>query len=165
MIFAKGTLEPGIMGSTVGPALKTALGAGWESIGVDYSNSMAGIQCIGMPGGYIAKGVTEKLNERCPKTNIILAGYSQGAMVVRFAAAWANPATKQQIKGLLLYGDPFNGATVKGIPQTKIKTLCNDSDGVCKGQLSIGAGHLSYTANGAVGQGATWAKKMVAGGA
>lgn len=116
-----------------------------------------------MPGGYLAKGVINELNTRCPKTNIVVGGYSQGAMVARVGTAWANESAKKMIKGLVLYGDPFNGATVKGVPKEKVKIFCNDSDGVCKGALSIGVGHLSYTSNGDVKKGADWCKQLVGG--
>jgi hypothetical protein len=56
----------------------------------------------------------------------------------------------------LTYGDPFNGATVKGFPSDKIKIFCNPTDAVCKGEFVIGAGHLSYTTGG----GAAWLKSI-----
>src|SRR6201992_1415726 len=47
-------------------------------------------------------------------------------------------------KGLVLFGDPFNGAPVKGVAKDKIREFCNASDAVCDGKLSITAGHMAY---------------------
>lgn len=60
------------------------------------------------------------------------------------------------ISQILTYGDPFNGATVKGFDQSKIKINCNPTDGVCKGDFSIGIGHLSYS----TGSGVSWLKAL-----
>lgn len=54
-------------------------------------------------------------------------------------------AAKKQIAGLALFGDPSNGASVKGVPQEKIKTWCEAKDGVCARGLNIGIAHLAYT--------------------
>lgn len=61
---------------------------------------------------------------------------------------------------ILTYGDPFNGATVKGFDSSKIKINCNPTDGVCKGDFTIGVGHLSYS----TGAGVTWLKSLTKGG-
>jgi len=95
-----------------------------------------------------------------PQYNIVLSGYSQGAMVARICAAWAGEAAKKQIKGLALFGDPFNGADVKGISTSKVKTWCNNNDGVCKGDFSIGVAHLSYVGT-STSQALTWIKGIV----
>lgn len=69
-------------------------------------------------------------------------------MVAHNCIAFASPEIKARIVGTLMFGDPFNGAGIKGFPDSKIKTFCNDSDGVCQGKFQIGAGHLSYMTNG-----------------
>jgi hypothetical protein len=51
---------------------------------------------------------------------------------------------------------------VKGISTDKIKTFCNPTDGVCKGEFSISAGHLSYTTNGDISKAVAWIKAQVA---
>jgi hypothetical protein len=40
----------------------------------------------------------------------------------------------------MLWGDPMNGADVRGIPDDRIKTICRSDDGVCKGEFNIGFG-------------------------
>jgi hypothetical protein len=56
----------------------------------------------------------------------------------------------------VVFGDPFNGASIKGFPQENIKTLCAAGDGVCGGKFQITAAHLSYTAGGSVSDAARW---------
>jgi cutinase len=66
-----------------------------------------------------------------------------------------------------LFGDPFNGAPVKGIPNEKIKVFCDKSDGVCQGKLQITLGHMSYNTSPRnsgltdVQAAAKWAKEVV----
>jgi len=161
VLFGRGTTEPGTMGTTVGPALSTGLsGSSWSVHGISYSADLSGIYCLGMSGGLKCVQQINALATRCPKTNIVLSGYSQGAMVARICAAWAGEAAKKQIKGLALFGDPFNGADVKGIPASNVKTWCNSGDGVCKGQFQIGAAHLAYVGS-STSQAIAWIKNIV----
>jgi cutinase len=60
-----------------------------------------------------------------------------------------------------VFGDPFNGAPVKGIPRDRVKTFCNAGDGVCGGSFTITASHLSYTMNGDISAAASWIKAVV----
>lgn len=46
-------------------------------------------------------------------------------------------AAKKQVAGLALSGNPVNGASVKGVPQVKIRTWCEAKDGVCAGGFVI----------------------------
>jgi Cutinase len=101
-VYARGTFEMGDFGMTVGPLLSGRLDSSWAKVGVrsadGYSADYAGDMCIGMPGGYACKTVVDKLGANCPSTNIIIAGYSQGAMVARICAAYAESKVKSQIK-------------------------------------------------------------------
>jgi hypothetical protein len=60
----------------------------------------------------------------------------------------------------VLFGDPFNGAPVKGISRDKIQDYCAASDPVCDGQLKITAGHMSYV-GGDTGKAAKWMMEKV----
>lgn len=153
--------ESGTMGSTVGPMLSSALGREWYVEGVSYTADLAGINCIGLPGGINCVKQINALAAKCPSTKIVLSGYSQGAMVGRICAAFAGDAAKKQIAGLAFFGDPFNGASVKGIPQEHIKSWCEKNDGVCAGGLNIGIAHLAYTGNGSVKEAAKWMNDLV----
>ncbi|RDI83073.1 hypothetical protein Vi05172_g6977 [Venturia inaequalis] len=162
MLYARGTTEIGELGATVGPALKAGLATdkNWSVRGIGsrdgYDASLAGIYCIGMDGGMACKGILEKMVAQCPNSKFVTAGYSQGAMVARICVAYASDAAKANVLGILTYGDPFNGATVKGLDQSKIKINCNPTDGVCKGDFSIGIGHLAYS----TGSGVSWLKAL-----
>lgn len=59
-------------------------------------------------------------------------------------------------QGVVVFGDPFNGASIKGFPKDGIKTFCNAGDGVCSGKFSITAAHLSYTVGPQIREAATW---------
>jgi len=102
LFFARGTTEPGTMGTTVGPALSSALtrlgGGKWKSEGVKYTADIAGDDCIGFPGGIKCRDQLEKMATACPETKWFLAGYSQGAMVARICTAYSKPEVKEKIK-------------------------------------------------------------------
>jgi len=165
MLYARGTTEAGDLGATVGPALKAGLltDKNWSVRGINsrdgYDASLNGIYCIGMDGGMACKKVLESMAASCPNSKFVTAGYSQGAMVARICVAYAKPEVKARVAGILTYGDPFNGATVKGFDSSKIKINCNPTDGVCKGDFSIGVGHLSYSTS----AGIAWLKQISAG--
>jgi len=146
LIYAKGTTERGEFGSTVGPALQRGLRSSQFTVqGVDYPADMAGINCLGLPGGVMAMQMLERAVQQCPQQKIFLSGYSQGAMVAREAVAFARPEARRQVIGIVTFGDPFNGAPVADFDYSKIKIYCTSSDGVCKGELAISLGHLAYT--------------------
>jgi hypothetical protein len=98
LIFAKGTLEPGIMGITIGPQLTSGLPKDWSAVGIDYDPDIAGDFCLGLPGGMVAKDYINGANEKCPSSNLFVSGYSQGAMVIRNGLARATDAAKMKVK-------------------------------------------------------------------
>jgi hypothetical protein len=51
LIFAKGTLEDGLLGRSVGPTLSTFLDSTWTTVGVNYDANIPGDFCLGLPGG------------------------------------------------------------------------------------------------------------------
>jgi cutinase len=58
---------------------------------------------------------------------------------------------QSQIVGGVLFGDTKNQqskGTIKGFPKEKLRTFCSPDDGVCKGQLNVNAGHVSYAKQG-----------------
>ncbi len=98
LLFARGTLEVGTMGS-VGPKLSRQLPkSSWTVVGVPYNADVAGDNCVGLPGGMIAKSMLESAAAKCPRSNLFTAGYSQGAMVARIAVAYARPEVKARVK-------------------------------------------------------------------
>lgn len=98
-LFARGTTEPGTMGSTVGPSLSKALGSSkWLSKGVSYTADIAGDNCIGFPGGLKCVAQLAALAQECPDSKFFLSGYSQGAMVARICTAFSKDDVKAKIK-------------------------------------------------------------------
>ena len=89
VIFARGTIELGNVGSITGPpffnALNDALGADNVAVqGVDYPANILGYLEGGDPGGATTTAsLLEQAADQCPDTQIILSGYSQGAQVVQ----------------------------------------------------------------------------------
>jgi hypothetical protein len=102
LLFARGTTEPGTMGSTVGPALSSALsrqgGGKWRSEGVKYAADVAGDDCIGFPGGIKCRDQLAKIATSCPTSNFFISGYSEGAMVAHICTAFSTDDVKKRIK-------------------------------------------------------------------
>ncbi|KAI8817022.1 cutinase [Fimicolochytrium jonesii] len=115
-----------------------------------------------------ARDLLAHLNSRtasCPSTRFVLAGYSQGAMVVQTALPQIPAATAPKVKAVIMFGDPYYDplgpsaeGTAKGsgrggrpVPaqwQPKLRDYCNKGDPVCAGG-SNWVVHASY-ANDAV---------------
>lgn len=81
LFFARGTTEPGTLGTIIGPgfqtALRSALGARSLSFtGIDYPATIAGFLAGGDTGGArtMANSVTSTANS-CPNTKIVMSGY------------------------------------------------------------------------------------------
>jgi len=143
LIFAKGTLEPGAFGVLVGPSFTSGLPTGWTTYPVRYDPDIPGDYCLGLPGGMVAKDIINQAAQKCPDSDLYLSGYSQGAMVARNGIAYASPSAKAKVKGVVTFGDPFNGAPIKGY-KGPIAIFCNHGDGVCTGNFELAGSHLSY---------------------
>lgn len=105
LIFARGTTESGNMGRVIGPPLATELGkaiggaANLAVQGVDYAASWAGaLQGGDAVGSQKMAQLTRDAVARCPQTQVVLAGYSQGAQLVHNAAQMLDTATASKIK-------------------------------------------------------------------
>ena len=91
VIFARGTIELGNVGSITGPpffnALDAVLGEGNVGVqGVDYPADILGYLEGGDTGGASTMaGLLNQAASQCPNTQIILSGYSQGAQVAHLA--------------------------------------------------------------------------------
>jgi hypothetical protein len=70
-----------------------------------------------------------------------------GAMVIRNGLARADESARARVKGVITFGDPFNGAPIKGY-DGPIAIYCNRGDGVCTGNFELAGGHLSYGGDG-----------------
>lgn len=132
LIFARGTSETGNMGSVVGPPLATnlasSIGSGNLAVqGVEYAASASGAASGGDTAG--AKKMAQLANDvvkKCPDTQVVLAGYSQGAQLVHKAGAQLDSATATAVKAVTVFGDPYNGQAIQNIDAAKVKTFCRD---------------------------------------
>jgi cutinase len=116
----------------------------------------------------------------CPKTKMVLGGFSQGAAVMGFVTAGAipdgvavgdvpppmPPDIAEHVATVVLYGTPsprFMRAindpaiTIGPLYQAKTKQLCADDDVVCDPHGSSFDAHNSYVDNGMVNQGVAFA--------
>ncbi|KAL1625227.1 hypothetical protein SLS56_007422 [Neofusicoccum ribis] len=170
LIFARGTSETGNMGSVVGPPLATNLASsvGSDSLavqGVEYAASASGAASGGDTAGAqkMAQLATDVV-KKCPDTQVVLAGYSQGAQLVHKAGAQLDSTTAAKVKAVTVFGDPMKGQAIKNIDASKVKTFCNDvswtescgeidinaddfqqqGDQVCNGMFVITQAHLQY---------------------
>ncbi|CAF9905630.1 MAG: hypothetical protein ALECFALPRED_001060 [Alectoria fallacina] len=150
VIFAKGTIEPGNVGDLVGPPFFNALDdlIGAENIavqGVDYPATIGGYLIGGDPGG--AQTTAELLNQaasNCPDTQIVLSGYSQGAMEVHLGEAMISAEVAAQISAVVVFGDPFKGRPFLNVDSTKVMTYCFNDDFICDDLPVVDTYHLEY---------------------
>ncbi|KAL1586510.1 hypothetical protein WHR41_05288 [Cladosporium halotolerans] len=166
-IFARGSTEPGNMGSSVGPAIASALtdSLGDDGVaiqGVDYEATIASNANMGREGGPVMAKLVSQTKSNCPDSKIALGGYSQGGFVVSNAisSAGVNP---DDIAAAVVYGDPSRQAA-GGLDASKVKDYCVSGDGVCSGTFAITAAHLAYTSNGDTEDGAKFIISKTQGG-
>lgn len=48
---------------------------------------------------------------------------------------------------MVMFGDPKNGTALNGIGASKVMTICDPKDDICKGWDEILPTHLEYSAN------------------
>jgi cutinase len=180
-VFARGTSEPPGVGG-IGQAFVDSLHSkiGGRSLGVypvnypastDFPTALDGIRDAG--------NHVESMAANCPKTKMVLGGYSQGAAVMGLVTSAAipdgfdaadvpkpmPPDVAGHVAAVTLFGTPSNqfmdmvGAppiVIGPLYQPKTVELCANDDPVC----STGgdwAAHNSYATDGMVEQGANFA--------
>ncbi|KKY39305.1 putative cutinase [Diaporthe ampelina] len=163
VIFARGTTETGTLGNLVGPTLDKAVASALNNnavvTGVAYAASAAGIAGEVSPQGgagtqAMVKAVQDALSS-CPDTQIVLSGYSQGAMLVHNTMSNLDATASGKVKAAVTFGDPFVGQAVKGLPDGAFKSFCASADTVCAAgvgtspssggtQSGSTTGHLGY---------------------
>ena len=111
VVFARGTTEPGTLGTIAGPPFISALGdavGGADKVdaqGVDYPADIPGFLAGGDADGskLMAQMVGDALT-KCPDTKVVMAGYSQGGQLVHNAAEMLTPAQSAAVSsGMSLY--------------------------------------------------------------
>jgi cutinase len=172
VIFARGTDEPSGIGA-VGQAFVDTLrpmvkGSTVSSYAVQYPASWDFLKA--------AAGATDMSNRaqttasQCPKTQIVLGGYSQGAAVVDVVATspvgglgYSAPlpaAVVPRIASIVVFGNP---SARLGQPLTRMSPdfgartadLCNTNDPICSLGRDFDA-HVRYQQSGLIHLGAQW---------
>jgi len=154
VIFARGTLELGNVGSLAGPPFTNALAdiIGSENVGVqgvDYGATIAGYLEGGDPAG--AAQLASLVNQavaQCPSTQIVLSGYSQGAQVVHLGVKQLSVEAASHVKAAVFFGDPDDGQSLQNIAANEEQTYCFDNDLICDGLPIVLSAHLSYALDG-----------------
>ncbi|OAA36847.1 Cutinase [Metarhizium rileyi] len=150
VVFARGTCDPGNVGVLVGPpflnAVKEALGTSKSAAfqGVEYPATVDGYLSADPSAGVtMAKIVTDTI-AKCPKTEFVLSGYSQGGYAVHNAAKNLDAASMSKVKAVVIFGDPRSKEPVQGIDPSRVKIVCHDGDDICDGGVIITPVHLTY---------------------
>ncbi|PYH70190.1 carbohydrate esterase family 5 protein [Aspergillus vadensis CBS 113365] len=143
-IFARGTTEIGNMGTVVGPEVASELasltGNQVTVQGVNYPADWEGNVSLGSSGGPTMASYVKEALQQCPNTKVVLGGYSQGSMVVHYAA---NQLSADQLSGAVLFGDPLKMESVGKLSSSKVKEFCASGDPVCENGVNVMA-HLTY---------------------
>ncbi|GAM82289.1 hypothetical protein ANO11243_002680 [Dothideomycetidae sp. 11243] len=156
LIFARGSTERGNIGKDVGGPLSVALKArygdtGVATQGVQYQADLPGNL---LPAGCYDQGIEDmaadikRAASKCPKTKIVIGGYSQGAACTHAAVAKLKPSTIVRIAAAVTFGDTRNkqsGGHLSPIPASRTKIFCAKGDPVCKGKVAVEPAHFSYT--------------------
>ncbi|BBZ39846.1 cutinase family protein [Mycobacterium conspicuum] len=174
VVFARGThQEPGLgnMGQAFVDSLTPQLGG--KSVDVyavnypandDYHNSANA-------GANDASAHIQGIVAGCPKTKIVLGGYSQGSTVIDLATNQMPPAVADHVAAVALFGEPSSGfstmlwggqplPTINAAYNSRVISLCAPDDPICSGGGNIIA-HVSYIESGMVNQAANFAATKV----
>jgi cutinase len=189
VIFARGTDDPAPLGPT-GQAFVDTLRSrvapkSVAAYGVDYPASLN----FGKAVDGIADARTRIMATAasCPKTKIVLSGFSQGAAVIGFVTASKVPdgvsadevptpmpdVVADHVSAVVLFAKPASRVmrflrdptvTVGPLYAAKTLELCVDNDLICDGDGSSFAAHDTYAQTGMTERGAVFAAtRLIAG--
>ena len=176
VVFARGTDEPPGVGR-VGQAFVDSLRGkiGNRSMGVYGVNYPASYDFLAAAdGANDASAFIQDVVNTCPKTKLVLGGYSQGAAIIDIITSVPFPAigfdnplppnVPDYVAALAVFGNP----TAKvGLPLTsspvyggKSIDLCNAGDPICSDGNSVPA-HRSYGPDGTASQAAAFVARQL----
>jgi cutinase len=189
VVFARGTNEPPGVGAT-GQAFTDALiarlpGKSVDVYGVDYPASLDFSRAA--DGVADASNRITSVEAACPKTRIVVGGYSQGAAIAAYIttdnvpdgyalppgiSGPLPPSTANHIAAVSLFGKPSNGfldlvdrnappITIGHLYVDKTDDLCAPSDPVCSTTGFSRAAHSAYRTNGMTAQAADVAANAI----
>ncbi|KAI7139636.1 hypothetical protein D0869_05648 [Hortaea werneckii] len=145
LIFARGSTEIGNLGGSVGPPTCNGLKR-------EYGSSRVACQGVGGPydatlgANVLPEGTTSAAYNEAIRL-FTLANTNQGAAVMVASIRRLSTTIKNQIAGVVLYGNTRNAqenGKIPNFPTDRVETICALTDGVCYGTLTVTAGHLSY---------------------
>ncbi|RMX83489.1 hypothetical protein D0869_05273 [Hortaea werneckii] len=145
-IFARGSTEIGNLGGSVGPPTCNGLKR-------EYGSSRVACQGVGGPydatlgANVLPEGTTSAAYNEAIRL-FTLANTNQGAAVMVASIRRLSTTIKNQIAGVVLYGNTRNAqenGKIPNFPTDRVETICALTDGVCYGTLTVTAGHLSYS--------------------
>ncbi|KAK6531870.1 hypothetical protein TWF694_003035 [Orbilia ellipsospora] len=154
--FARGSAEIGNLGAVVGRPtgneLKKVFGENTVAVqGIDYGALLSTNLLPGgadFPGIGIMRSLLKDAASKCPKSIIVVGGYSQGAALVHRAVEKLDATTMAKIAGIITFGDAQNTqdhGRIPNFPTEKTKIICNEGDEICNGTLKVLRPHLDYT--------------------
>ncbi|ETS82866.1 hypothetical protein PFICI_04742 [Pestalotiopsis fici W106-1] len=153
IVFARGTSEPGNVGSLVGPPffneMRERLSTQGKSLAVqgvdDYVADVEGfLQGGDTKGSQRMADLITQAQTQCPSSKVIMSGYSQGGQLVHNAAKLLPQSTMSDLSSIVIFGDPFNGFPIQGADANKVLTICHVADNICDHGDWIHMPHLTY---------------------
>lgn len=169
VVFARGTNEPAGVGS-VGQAFIDSLRsqARGRSVGVYAVNYPATDDFVrsSLAGAGDARSHVQSVVGSCPKTRMVLGGYSQGAGVIDMTTEQLPPEMADHVAAVAVFGNPesafartLGGGQLPAIsPLYRPKTidLCVPDDPICSEGRNARA-HVLYVQSGMTNQAAAFA--------
>ncbi|RAH41539.1 putative cutinase [Aspergillus brunneoviolaceus CBS 621.78] len=157
LIFVRGSGEVGNMGAVVGPLLCVMLK---EQISPNRvaCQGVDGMYTASFPQNFLAPNTDAKsiasaatmlelATTKCPKTQAVAGGYSQGTAVIDYAVQEVKHEVRNKIKGVVLFGYTRNiqdRGGIPGYPQDRTKVYCAPGDLVCDEILLVTPPHQTY---------------------